>query len=615
MSDARWIAPALLVILLVILLIGSVRLLRQQRHGARRTRTHLLALLVLHCASAALLYLTLLPPPVHAPAGQLTVLTAGADRVRWSSTGADRIVALPEATAHLAATRAPDLATALRQHPGTQVLRVIGEGLPARDRDTALPGQVQLLQPAAPRGWIALTPPPITAPGSVFTLQARAQGVAAASAELLDPAGVVVDRGALATDGSITLTGVARASGRSLFNLRLLDAQRHLVDHLPVPLQTLAQPAPGLLIVAGAPGPELKYLRRWAVDTGLDVQAQANAGGGVSLGDAPVALTAARLAATDVLILDERSLATLGATQRSAVQQAVRGGLGVLVRSSGPLGDNARQILRGWGLAVSGGNQSAALRLPADPAAALLQARRGPQRPATQPTAYIDDADNASHSAALPALEQLPLRATDATPLLRDNNGQPVGSWRNVGRGRLALLPVTDSYRLVLSGRADRHAELWSGVLTTLARPLPSSAPVRIDSATPWAGERVVLCNLQDSTQLRGPDGIEVPLLIDPATGTGRCAGYWPSQPGWHLLRQGDAEQAFHVFDPATAQTLHTQQLREASAKHATHSRPVLPAGSISAPGPRWPWLLAFVLVAGLLWWLERWRPRVAAAR
>lgn len=612
MNDARWIAVALL----GIVLIGSARLVLQQRHGPRRTRVHLLALLLLQLASAALLYLTLVPPSAHAPGGQLTVLTAGADHVRWSPTRADRIVALPEATTHAAAVTTPDLATALRQHPGTQALRVVGDGLPARDRDIALPGQVQLLQPGAPRGWIALTPPPVSAPGSVFALQARAQGVTAASAELLDPAGVVVDRGPLAADGRITLTGVARASGRSTFSLRLLDAQRHLVDRLSVPLQTLAQPAPRLLIVAGAPGPELKYLRRWAVDTGLEVQAQASAGGGVSLGDAPVALTAAQLAATDVLILDERSLAALGATQRSAVQQALRDGLGVLVRSSGPLGDSARQILRGWGLAVSGGNQSAALRLPADPDAALLQARRGPQRPAAHATAYIDDADSASHSAALPALEQLPLRptATDAVPLLRDASGRPVGGWRRIGRGRLALLPVTDSYRLVLSGRDDRHAELWSGVLAALARPLPATAAVRIDSATPWAGDRMVLCNLQHSALARGPDGDEVALLVDPAAGRERCAGYWPSRPGWHLLRQGVAEQAFYVFDPAGAQALHTQQLRDANALRATHDGKLQRADRITAPGPRWPWLLAFVLVAGLSWWLERWRPRSAVA-
>lgn len=606
MIEPRWIALALL----AITVIGSARLLWQQRRGPRRKGLHLVALLVLQCAASVLLYVTLAPPLTQARANRLTVLTPAADKVQWSPARGDTFVALPEA-APSTATVVPDLATALRLHPGTQSLRIIGDGLPARDRDTALPGQVQLLQPAPPRGWRALQAPPLTAPGSVFHVHARAQGVAGASAELLDPAGVVVDRGTLASDGSIALEGVARASGRSTFSLRLLDASRRAVDSVPVPLQTLDQPAPRVLILAGAPGPELKYLRRWAVDTGLDVQAQASVGGGLSLGDAPVALTAARLAATDVLILDERSLPALGAAQRSAVQHALRDGLGVLVRTGGPLGDGARQALRGWGLTVVGNSQRAPLHLAADADAALLQARRGPQRPATQTTTYIDEADAASHSAAVPVLEQFPLRATDASALLHDGRGQPVGSWRGTGKGRLALLPVTDSYRLVLSGRDDRHAELWSGVLASVARPLPNAAQVRIDAPTPWAGERVALCNVPAAAQVRGPTGIAVPLHIDPATGTDRCAGYWPQQAGWHQVQQGDITQAFYVFDPAGASALYRQQQREANALLVRDATGSAVSGTVAVPGPRWPWLLAFVLVAGLLWWLERWRPRM----
>ncbi len=608
MTEPRWIALALV----AIALIGSARLLWQQRRGPRRNALHLAALLVLQIAVSVLLYVTLVPPLTQARADRLTVLTAGADKVQWSAASGDTVVALPEA-ARSTATAVPDLATALRVHPGTRSLRVIGDGLPARDRDITLPGQVHLLQPPPPRGWSALQAPPITPPGSVFQLHARAQGVPDASAELLDPAGVVVDRGTLGSDGSVVLEGVARASGRVIFNLRLLDANRHAVDSVPVPVQTLDQPAPRVLILAGAPGPELKYLRRWAVDTGLDVQAQASAGGGVSLGDAPVALTAARLAATDVLILDERSLLTLGVGQRSTVQQALREGLGVLVRTGGPLGDGARQVLRGWGLPVTGNNQGTPLQLTADPDAALLQVRRGPQRPATQTTTYIDEADAASHAAPVPVLEQFPLRATDATALLRDDKGQAVGGWRSVGKGRLALLPVSDSYRLVLSGRDDRHAELWSGVLASVARPLPNAAHVRIDTPMPWAGERVVLCNVAAETQVRGPAGVAVPLRVDPASGTARCAGYWPQQAGWHPLQQGDLAQAFYVFDPASAPALYRQQQREANALLVRDAAGSAISGTVDAPGARWPWLLAFVLVAGLLWWLERWRPRTVS--
>lgn len=607
MSEPRWI----LIALLATLLLSSARLCWQQWRGPARTRGVFASLLLLQAAVTTLLYLTLVPPTQRVAGGQLTVLTAGADQVRWSVEPGETVVALPEATKVADALAAPDLATALRQHPGSTSLRLIGDGLPARDRDVALPRNVRVAAPAAPQGWVALQPPAVIAPGAVFTVNARAQGVSDARAELMDPAGLVIDRGTPDADGTVRLTGVARVTGQSTFRLRLLDGEHHVLDTLTVPVDTAAASATRLLILAGAPGPELKYLRRWATDAGLRVQAQANAGGGVSLGDAPIALSAAALAQTDVVVLDERSLASLSATQRSTLQQAVRNGLGVLVRTGGPLGDGARQTLRSWGLSITGGNQVAPLSLPADADAALLQARRGPQRPAADTTAYIEEADTASHQAAMPVLERLTLQAAEATPLLHDDKGMAVGGYRALGRGRVALLPVTDSYRLVLAGRDDRHAELWSGVLASVARALPAADAPRIETTTPWAGERVALCQLRESAQVRAPDGTLIPLRVDPASDAEHCAGYWPNQPGWHQLQQGEGRHAFYVFDPANARPLYRHQLRDATAQRLATGAAPASAGRVKTPGARWPWLLAFVLAAGLLWWVER--RRVAA--
>ncbi|HUH90815.1 MAG TPA: hypothetical protein VLZ76_09200, partial [Lysobacter sp.] len=146
-----------------------------------------------------------------------------------------------------------------------------------------------------------------------------------------------------------------------------------------------------------------------------------------------------------------------------------------------------------------------------------------------------------------------------------------------------------------------------------LARAVPQPAPVRIDPATPWSGERVVLCGLPDTAEVRASDsdGTTVTLQIDPATGADHCAGYWPQQPGWHELRHGDAVQAFHVFDPDDAPALHRQQTRDATwLRIANGSAAAAATSPIPIPGPRWPWLSMFVAVTGLLWWLERRRPR-----
>ena len=607
MSDSRWIGVAII----AIVLLATLRVILQQRRGARMPPLRLAALLVLQALAGGLLLLALVPPQ-HAARHALTLLATGAAQAPAVADDASPVLALPEANARTGIARVPDLATALRQHPGTEKLILVGDGLPARDRDTALPAQVQLRLPPAPRGWIDLQVPPITAPGAVFAVRARAQGVTDGRAELLDPAGQVVARATLDERGGARLDGVARVVGRTLFQLRLRDGSDHAVDSVPVPLQ-VAAPAPvRMLLMAGAPGPEIKYLRRWAADAGLQLQFQSSVGAGVTLGDPPVALTAARLAATDVLLLDERSLVALGPAERTAVQHALRDGLGVLVRSAGPLPDNARQILRGWGLAITGNGQATALKLAGETQAELLPARRGPRAPAAQATQWMGEADARSHRAELPVLEQLALRAAGTQPLLQDADGAAVGGWLATGRGRVGLLPVTDSYRAVLAGRDDRHAELWSNVVGRVARPVATAPELHVHDATPWAGERVVLCDVSAGTQARGGDETApVALVIDPATGTRRCAAWWPRHAGWHELAQGELRQAVYVFDPAEAVALHRQQLRDSTALRVARAQGKMSAATQQVPGTRWPWLLAFVLVAGLLWWLER-RPSTA---
>lgn len=603
MTDSRWISAAII----AIVLLATLRMLLQQRRGARLPRLRLAALLVLQALAGGLLLLALVPPQHTAPRHALTVLTAGAAQAPAIADDASTVLALPESNARAGIARVPDLATALRQHPGTERLTLVGDGLPARDRDTALPAEVQLRLSPAPRGWMDLQAPAITAPGAVFVVRARAQGVPDGRAELLDPAGQVVARAALDKHGGARLDGVARVVGRTLFQLRLLDGSDHQVDSIPVPLQVAAPATVRMLMLAGAPGPEVKYLRRWAADAGVELQFQSSVGAGVSVGDAPVALTPARLAATDVLLLDERSLVALGAAQRNAVQQALRDGLGVLVRSAGPLPDNARQTLRGWGLPVTGNGQAAALKLAGESQAELLPARRGPRAPAAEATQWMAEADARSHLAEVPALEQLTLRVAGAQPLLHDADGAAIGGWRASGRGRIGLLPVTDSYRAVLAGRDDRHAELWSSVIGLMARPVAAAPEVQVESDTPWAGERVVVCGVAAGAQVRrSAEAAPVTLVVDPATGTQRCAAWWPRQAGWHELVQGDVRQAVYVFDPADATALHRQQLRDSTAQRIATGPGRMSAGTQQVPGARWPWLLAFVLVAGLLWWLER---------
>ncbi len=542
----------------------------QYRAPIRSAAWRIVALAALQPVVAGSLYASLFAPQPQAATGTLVIATEGAPALVATRPG-ETLVALPEAHDVAGPVREPDLATALRRYPGTAAVRIVGTGLVARDRPAARQVTLRYDAPAVPHGLVGLAPPGPVAPGERFAVAARVDG----TATLLDPAGRIVDQGR-AVDGSITLHGTARVAGEALFTLSLADG-----GTAAVPIVTTAATPTRALILAGAPGPEVKFLRRWASDAGIVPQTALAVGGGTMLGDVP-----SSYAGYDVVILDDRTWSAMGAGSRAALAQAVRGGMGLVVRLTDAVPRNW-QVL---GLATGGGSAVVPLRLaPAAPTDAALAARRGPgtrDAPATM-------------AAPLGEVPELTRIATTiaGVPLLRDARGTPFAAWRNVGRGRVAIVSLLDSFALVTSGNGDAHADLWSTLVSTVGRGTPSP-PIAAPQA--WAGERTTLCGLGKDSVATAPDGATTLLVADPqAQG---CAGYWPRTAGWHRV----AGHPVYVY-PAEA----LPQLRAATRREATLAL----VGDRSAPvgilpetrhQPSWRWFLVLLAAAGLLWWLER---------
>ena len=594
------------------------RLLWWQHKAPTESRARawrLALLLVLQPLCALLLYFTLLPPKIPSEAATLVVATAQATATRLGKQPGDSLVAMPEAPTLPGADRVPDLATALRRHPGTQRLRIVGAGLEARDREAVRGLSLAFDPPTLPRGLIRLDPPSRVAPGAAFSVGGQTHALGNGWAELIDPAGQRTDISALDKTGGFIVQGSARVPGLALFKLRLRDAQRKVLEEVDVPLWTAADPAPRLLLLAGAPSPEVKYLRRWANDAGLPLHTQISVGGGVELGDAPIALNAASLQRFDLVMLDERSWAALAANERAALLTAMRGGLGVLLRVTGSLPESTRRQWQTLGLSVSGGADSTPLQLAVDDADdEALRARRGAGTRDAMPMLEGEASDR-------PELTRrtAQINAADGTPLLRDGKDNVIASWRAEGRGRVAVWTMTDSFRLALSGDADRYGELWSEAFATLARPQTDPAP-RID-AQPREQRRMALCGLGDKPRVIAPDGNLTTLLPDPAAGPSNCAGYWPQHSGWHQLLQteaaadGDEEAGemswpFFVFATNAAPGLHAAELRDATLQLVGTPRNAAAQQETANPpgrrGPSWPWFLAWLVSTAALWWLER---------
>lgn len=581
---ATWIIAGLLG---AAVLLASARLILWYRTAAAPSFKRLIALLLLQPICAVLLFLTLFPPAVTTGDDALRIATQGTPRL--AAMGSPLIL-LPEAPDLGAGERVPDLATALRRHPGTREIIILGDGLPPRDMEAAKDVAVRFDPPSQRPGISHIAPPAIVAPGSSFSVGGQLSALPRATVELLDPAGQVTDSVQADANGRFMLTGTARAAGAVLFSLRVRDGRR-TVEQASVPVLVADSAAPRLLILSAAPNAEIKYLRRWASDAGFAVTTQMSAGGGIVLGDAPIAIDGTTLRRFDVAIIDDRTWAA----RRGLVMNAVRDGLGLILRASGPIDAATRGQWRALGFGLAGRDGVVSLALPKPLATAIARTRQG---------IGSDDvpADIARPDDMLPEISRLGLTPDggDAVPLLRDAGGAALAAWRAVGTGRVALFTGIDSYGLTLTGHRTLYGDWWSAMLATVARPAPGMTPI---TASGWAGDRMILCGLSAAAQVERPEGQMANLL--PVVG---CAAFWPDKAGWHLLRKtGDSQSTPFYVQPADAlPAMRAARDRDAMLMLRPPARHNRAATGQASPGSSWPFALGWLLVSALLWWLER---------
>ena len=288
-------------------------------------------------------------------------------------------------------------------------------------------------------------------------------------------------------------------------------------------------------------------------------------------------MTAANLREQDLLILDERAWNGLGVGGRRTVIAAINDGLGLLLRVTGPVGAGAND-LRALGVSIQENAAVQGVKLPADPG----------QSP-------------------MPELNRRPVRvqSPDGVVMLRTDKNEPLAIWRAQGQGRVAVWWLTDTYKLALSDASARHSQLWAEAAAVLAR--SRDVPVLQNRQQHlWVNQRLTVCGLSDTATVLEPDGRTRALLFDNQGANPGCAGFWPTQPGWHAVAGKAAQLPFYVRGADEAPGLKAHVLRESTLGlfgERAHARAAL---KVPVPGPQWPYFLAWLLVTALLWALER---------
>ncbi|MEO8002807.1 MAG: hypothetical protein ABI644_13110 [Arenimonas sp.] len=567
------------VLLVLAVLLGAARHLLSLWRSEASQRPKLWrvsALLSLQVVSAVWLYFSLFPPPTFTSAERLVILTAHADIANAKISG--RVLALPEAVSSTNSEHVPDLATALRRYPGVHHLQIIGDGLSPRDQDAARGLSIEFKPSPLPSGLVELSLPEKISSGARWSLQGRVHQIEKARVELLDPGNSVVASTLVNDDGNFLLADTARTAGFAMYKLRILDDQKKILDTVKLPLNIVQEKPLRVLSLSGGPNAELKYLRRWALDAGVELQSQVNLSVGVQMNNAAIAINAVSLHDLDLLILDERAWASMNSANKQSVIDALRGGMGVLLRITGPISANNRRELSALGFAVNDANIVQGIHLDSDGDKKLR-----------------------------PTLTRRPLMVSsrDGVTLLRDDTNSPLAMWRAEARGRIGLIWLTDSYKLVLNGDISRHGQIWQDALSTLARTRNESAVYLLDRNA-RINERMQMCNIAAKTYVQEPEAGISYLVLDTASGSKKCAAYWPQHSGWHIATTDTQELPFYVRDANETPGIKANAIREATlllaAKHLSGKN----TSRIPVPGSPWPWFSGWLLFTALLWLLER---------
>lgn len=547
------------------LLLASIRIWRHARR-------HRAALLLLQWPCALLLLAALLLGDVDT-VDTLIVSTPGEHRVSDIQMPAEALrIALPGASADAAAQRVPDLATALRRHPAVRRIVVLGDGL--AEHDLAAVGERELAFDAPaksePPSLAALEVPNDITAGTLWQVSGRIAGDGVTHVDLFDPSGTLAARATPDADGRFTLQALARAAGPAVYPLRLFADERE-VQHVDIHVDARSPPPLRVLLLASAPSPELKYLRRWALDAGVDIASRIDVAPGLGTRRGESRLDAATLAGIDLLVLDERSWPQAEA-QRTLLRDAIVDGLGVLVRVTGTVPPRVGDDLRSYGLDPTFAGE-APVEVSIDPrflppvvpadidrpdaaASALPQSAPPTSGQSSPPVPTLRSPAQADAARAVSTLHAWPLTTAgrDIPALLHDADTRPLAPRVDYGRGRIALWPLNDTWRLATRGAPEAHASLWAHAWSSMARARAEPSPGVLPTQA-VVDRRARLCG-QGTMRVVAPDGQATPLLHDPATG---CAAFWPAVGGWHRLEHAAASDAQHDDDIAPT---------EASAAH-----------------------------------------------
>jgi hypothetical protein len=425
-----------------------------------------------------------------------------------------------------------------------------------------------------------------------------------ASVRLVDPVGLVADETRVSPGERFSLAARPRAAGVTEYRLEVESAAGAIVDE-PIGVAVFGGQALRTTIIQSAPSFETRQLSNWAADlgsavtviSGISRDRTISQGVNLDTGETPE-LSPGMLARQDLVVIDGRALAALPGVHQDWLEEAVVGGLGLLVVAdadlAGAMDSLGDKLLSGFTLVPNEANTNEAIPV-----------WEGMSAPGPISTAALD------------------LSASDGVILVASESGRPLDLARPLGLGRVAVSILRERHGWRTSGAVDVFSSYWANLMREVARP-DNTTRLRAPASDAFysAGQRDLVC----AEHVRGPvtarivpparsgmPATEWPLTTDALGSAIACAPWWPDAHGWHEVQLLDGNRV--VLDRQYRRVLapdewlgerrYRRQQATLERAAANQSGPEALRTILRSPlKPFWPWLL-FVLSASALW-LER---------
>lgn len=373
---------------------------------------------------------------------------------------------------------------------------------------------------------------------------------------LLDPIGQVVETTRLKASESFTLSFPAKSIGQWIYRLQLSKPDDNkLIANEPIAF-LVTKPAPlRILIKQSAPSFETKQLKNWAAEFGSQISVltqisqNKNIRQNINI-DTKTSeqvtesftksftksftelFTQQALINFDWLVIDGRALLALTAQRTTALQTAIKNGLGVYI-----IADN--ELINAWPMPSPGW---------------LLDINLQPLDVANY--SAIPYWPHSEIEQAIP-LVKASITAPSSLQLVQGKDAQILVSHSEMGLGQVAVSLINATYSWQTSGLTEQYSHYWQSVIYELARPKqspywqntqPQSLALinqRLQKCLLGANDSAVITYHQNSETL-----ISTQDLLQTEQ---RCFVMWPVNEGWHKLTMNQS--------PTLIDALNTKEL------------------------------------------------------